>query len=256
MRYGKFRKKIKGQELIQDSSILEAILQNQDLPSVAEQADNLILYIGGKVQYPGKYVELKSKTDFARIGAIDGENFKFIRDKLKEKGFLLLNKEAPKITSTLSFEGWERYGELGRGRADSTKAFMAMPFGDPKINDLFNQYKEASKKAGFNLIKNDEDRKAGSVDDKIRVNILTSKFIIAELTDGNQGAYWEAGYAEGLGKPVIYSCEKPYFDNKGTHFDTNHLHTIIWERDKKEEAAEELKYTIRATLPGDSILED
>ena len=133
-----------------------------------------------------------------------------------------------------------------------------MPFGDSKINELFDQYKEATKKAGFNLIKNDEDRKAGSIDDKIRVNILTSKFIVAELTYGNQGAYWEAGFAEGLGKPVIYSCEKSYFDDKdkGTHFDTNHLHTIIWERDKLEEAAKELKYTIRATLPGDSILED
>ena len=38
--------------------------------------------------------------------------------------------------------------------------------------------------------------------------IRDAKFVIADLTHDNNGAYWEAGYAEGLGKPVIYICEK------------------------------------------------
>ena len=133
---------------------------------------------------------------------------------------------------------------------------MAMPFDKKIIDNLFHEYQYASEKAGFVLIKNDDNKKAGSIDDKIRVNILNSKFIIAELTHGNQGAYWEAGYAEGLGKPVIYSCKKKTFDEKKTHFDTNHLHTVLWEEGKLEEAADELKSVIRATLPADSILED
>jgi len=35
----------------------------------------------------------------------------------------------------------------------------------------------------------------------------------------NPGAYWEAGYAEGLGKPVIYTCEEAKFV-EASHFDT------------------------------------
>ena len=70
-----------------DSTTLEAILNNQDLPSWAAQANNLILYVGDEGQYPGKYIELKSETDFARIGAIDDGNFKFIRDKLTKRDF-------------------------------------------------------------------------------------------------------------------------------------------------------------------------
>jgi len=38
-----------------------------------------------------------------------------------------------------------------------------------------------------------------------------------------------SGYAEGLGKPVIYTCEKREFEEHSTHFDTNHLHTVPWE---------------------------
>ena len=94
------------------------------------------------------------------------------------------------------------------------------------------------------------------IDQKLKVQIRNSRFLIAELTNGNKGAYWEAGFSEGLGRPVIYSCEKTYFDKKKKHFDTNHLHTIIWEKGRLDAASEELKATIRATLPDEAVLED
>ena len=47
----------------------------------------------------------------------------------------------------------------------------------------------------------------------------------------NSGAYWEAGFAEGLGRPVIYTCEKRYFDEHKTHIDANHSLTIVWSED-------------------------
>ena len=95
----------------------------------------------------------------------------------------------------------------------------------------------------------DDEPRAGLIDDKLRVEIQASDFIIADLTHDNLGAYWEAGYAEGLGKPVIYTCEKEKFETEKTHFDTNHHLTIIWDKDAPESAGENLKATIRATLP-------
>ena len=117
-------------------------------------------------------------------------------------------------------------------------------------------FKKEVKKTGFNLFRIDEKPKTGSIDDRLRVEIRTSKFLIAELTDGNPGAYWEAGFAEGLGKPVIYTCERSYFNNERTHFDTNHLYTVLWEPNELDKAAERLKITIRASLPEDAKLED
>jgi nucleoside 2-deoxyribosyltransferase len=83
-------------------------------------------------------------------------------------------------------------------------------------------------------------------------------FLIADLTDHNNGAYWEAGYAEGLGKPVIYTCRKDVFEDKEntTHFDTNHHLTVVWEHDKLDDAVKQLKATIRATLPENAKMED
>ena len=45
-------------------------------------------------------------------------------------------------------------------------------------------------------------------------------------------------------------------DEKKTHFDTSHHHTVLWEASKLDAAANALKATIRATLPHEAILED
>jgi hypothetical protein len=77
-----------------------------------------------------------------------------------------------------------------------------------------------------------------------------------DLTNNNLGAYWEAGFAEDLGKPVIYSCEQLFFEEGKTHFDANHLYTVKWKSDKLEEACKELKAAIRATFPDEAIMQD
>ncbi|HPL66168.1 MAG TPA: hypothetical protein PLG94_06535 [Smithellaceae bacterium] len=240
-----------------NSKILDVIMENNYLPSPAEQADNLILWIGDNVEVPGVEIGVDPDLHKAIIGAVNNHNFHFIVSSLVEQGLVLSKSEMVKRPVTLSFRGWQRYELIKKGALDSRKAFMAMPYGNDLIDKVYRDYfKKAVEQTGFNLFRIDEKPKAGSIDDRLRVEIRTSKFLIAELTEGNHGAYWEAGFAEGLGKPVIYTCESTYFKNKGTHFDTNHLHTVLWEREGLEDAAERLKITIRATLPEDAKLKD
>lgn len=238
-----------------DLKILEIILENNYLPSPSEQADNFILWLGDKIDIPGEYVSLKPAEQRSIIGSANDKNYIFVINHLREKG--LLNSKRTIDQVRLSFEGWEEYGRLKRRSFDTRKAFIAMPFGNDLIDKVFKEYfKKAVAKTGFELLRIDEKPKAGSIDDRLRVEIRTSRFLIAELTDGNHGAYWEAGFAEGLGKPVIYTCERSYFKEKGTHFDTNHLHTVLWEADSLWKAADQLKITIRATLPDEAKLSD
>ena len=59
---------------------------------------------------------------------------------------------------------------------------------------------------------------------------------------------------------MIYTCRKEVFEDSKScpHFDTNHHLTILWEwdPDKRKEAGEKLKSTIRATLPAEAKLTD
>ena len=70
------------------------------------------------------------------------------------------------------------------------------------------------------------------------------------------GGYWEAGYAEGLGLPVIYTCEEGIWNEKKTHFDTNHMVTIIWNAANLDAAAANLTATIRATFRSEAKQSD
>ena len=154
-------------------------------------------------------------------------------------------------------DGWDYYEQIKRGAVMSRKAFMAMEYGNKDLDYVFEIcFRPAVKATGYDLFRLDEKPRAGIIDDRLRVEIRTSRFLISDLTNENRGAYWEAGFAEGLGKPVIYTCEKIGFEERKTHFDTNHHLTIIWEKDKLENAALNLIATIRATLPDEAVLAD
>jgi len=190
------------------------------------------------------------------------EGFLLVLQHLEKKG--LLAGMWPSVSNgetktSLSFAGWEYYEELRRGRVVGRTAFMAMKYNEHPLEDIVEGvFREAVRQTGFELSILRDNRKAGPIDDKLRVDIRTARFLIADLTHGSQGAYWEAGFAEGLGKPVIYTCERSVFEDSKTktHFDVNHHLTVLWEVSKPEDAAEELKATIRATLPAEAKLSD
>ncbi|MGO8869054.1 MAG: hypothetical protein ACLQME_21405 [Alphaproteobacteria bacterium] len=131
---------------------------------------------------------------------------------------------------------------------------MAMKFGDSQLDQLVDKYfKPAVLRTGFSLYRLSDRPQAGLIDTRLRNEIRNARFLIVDLSHANAGAYWESGYAEGLGKPVIYTCERAVFDGKSEipkpHFDTNHHTTIIWEATAFEKAADELVETIRFTMP-------
>lgn len=160
-------------------------------------------------------------------------------------------------TFRLKMPGWQRYEELKRAVVNSRVAFMAMEYGHADLDGIVrDHFRPAVARTGFTLKDMRDDQPAGVIDDQMRVALRTSRFVIADLTHSNRGAYWESGFAEGLGRPVIYTCEKAVWDREKTHFDTNHLVTIPWSIDDPATAAEKLVSTIRATLPVEAKLAD
>ncbi|MCX7109266.1 MAG: hypothetical protein NTX45_03855 [Proteobacteria bacterium] len=243
---------------------IEAILKNP-LPRPQEQADLLIRWFAEHSDAPGDLVSLDPiEHNLSIIGAKSKAGFVLILSHLIGKVGLVKGNlvqvyggYAGLDELSLTFDGWEYYETLLKGKATYRKAFMAMQFGDYDLNEILEKvFKPSVKMAGFDLFKSDDKPRAGPIDDHLRVDIQSSDFLIADLTHDNLGAYWEAGYAEGLGKPVIYTCEKEKFHSKPTHFDTNHHLTVFWDKKSPEQAGDELKATIRATLPQLAKFED
>jgi len=231
-------------------------------PSLREQADRLVILLGDRLRLddPAEFTKITPR-DFAAllatIGVYSESTFWSIVERLGQEHLISSRRESLEFRFTL--ELWDRYEVLHKSRPETRVAFMAMAFNKPDIEEMYTKwFKPAVEATGFELRTILEGQGAGLIDDQLRVEIRGARFLISDLTHGNQGAYWEAGFAEGLEKPVIYTCEATIFQGKDTkpHFDTNHHLTIEWDRAKPQEAAEKLKATIRATLPSEAKWSD
>lgn len=247
-------------EVILNGNLITEILK-KPLPSLNDQANNLIIWFAENVP-PGEQYFVQPSTYQSIIGAKSPGCLSLTLKYLLDKGFLDGEMaEASGVLGradvTLSFDGWQYYDQLKRGAIDSRKAFMAMEYGDKELDKIVeDHFTPAVADTGFVLYRLDKNPKGGLIDDRLRVEIRNSRFLISDLTHENSGAYWEAGYAEGLGKPVIYTCKKEKFDKDKSHFDTNHHLTVKWDADDIEDAVKSLKATIRATLPDEAKLSD
>lgn len=259
------------------------------LPTRYERIQNLILWLGNMLSVSVEAeIDIGHKVIASCIGAVDAKDVKGTIQIARNKGWVLgddfrtIHEPTNSVFSTslfsglgsrtegnkgllLTVSGWEEYNRLTTKRIDSKLAFMAMSFNIPELRTLFTEYfKPAVKQTGFTLRDITEEAPAGHIDNRLIVEIRRSAFMVCDLTGddkhlyGNAGAYWEAGFATGLKLDVIYTCEAGFFHNKerGTHFDTNHHHTILWDANNPQEAAQQLKATIRATLPDKATMSD
>jgi hypothetical protein len=229
-------------------------LSRRTLPTPIEMSDNLLLTIAERVEgRPGTPISLP--PDDARlaasIGAVDAEDVRWAVRNLDEQNLIKGSWLNYFTNGWLTASGWARIEELKHAHVASRYAFFARKFANDDLNTLYAKcLKQAVADTGFEL--RTVTQKAGNINALIEDEIRRCRFLIADLSDGNAGAYWEAGLAEGLRKPVIYICR----EGVETHFDTDHHQTVRWDLDKLGETARWLKAVIRNTLLGDATQED
>ena len=222
------------------------------------QTKNLIRYIGDQVSESGEPIyQLAGISEI--IGAPSEELAAGLVEELWDRDLVKMPEPIRTFNGTifrevnLTLEGWKQYEAEKRGEFEGNYGFLAMQFGEPDLEAFVREVmKPAVREAtGSDLVDMRDASKAGIIDNIMRVQIRGAKFVIADLTHDNNGAYWEAGYAEGLGKPVIYICEKEKFESDdGPHFDTNHCTTVFWSksRDNDDGFRQELTATLRRSL--------
>ncbi|WP_282608971.1 hypothetical protein [Pelagibius sp. Alg239-R121] len=224
-------------------------------PNPSEQATNIIKYVGNEVAVSGEPVPSLPIEFYAVVGAPNPEFAAQLALELVSRGLLSGVNASSKdgsglININLTLDGWDSYEAEKRGRIAGNYGFMALQFNNDILDSFIkNSVKPAVKEAtGYDLVDMRDIPRAGIIDNIMRAQIRDAAFVIVDLTHDNSGAYWEAGYAEGLGKPVIYTCEKTKFDEAKTHFDTNHCTTVLWSVENGDEFNLELIATLRRSL--------
>ena len=203
----------------------------------------------------GFAIEFDSDDLFPAMGYVrtQAEISKMI-DALCELGFVKYMNYAGGKSFAITIKGLERAENLLEEQNISKKIFVAMKFNDEMRDILNSAIKPACLHCGFEAFAVDEKQYLGGITDRIIAEIKTSRFVIADFTENNNGVYYEAGFANGVGVPVIQTCKKAWFDSEyvnkdtgkkegGIHFDVRHNNTILWENaeDLKQKLIDRIK---------------
>lgn len=140
----------------------------------------------------------------------------------------------------LAPSGYQRVDELQKNNSKSKEVFVSMAF-----NEGTKQTREAIRSgiidAGYSPEFIDEIIHNHQIMPEMFRLIRECRFLIMDVSDPNYGAYYEAGYALGLGKEVIISCKEEVFTKKyeteeekrlekymKPHFDIAQKQLLIW----------------------------
>jgi hypothetical protein len=234
---------------------VDDVIVNGKLPSPAQQATSVIRFVGDRIAATGKPLGELPLSFHAAVGS-PNRNFALrIAKQLRNAGYLEAidcgDYENPDniMEVDLTLSGWAEHEKEKRGQTSGGYGFIALKFGDPVLDPFAKDViKPAVAALGYDLIDMRDAAEAGVIDNLMRARIRDAAFVLVDLTHANAGAYWEAGYAEGLGKPVLYLCNQQVFEEKGTHFDTNHCTTVQWNADESSAFTEQLTATLRQSL--------
>lgn len=244
-----------GKPLLTTVFFEELLRDRFELPTPPEQADKLLRLIGNNHRSEGQELKELPKDVRAQIGAFSNAEAEVLVIELEKLGLVRrvdsTTMQGPKSRNiSLTLRGWEKWRGLGRRGGGSANGFIAMQFGDALLDQIVKEriQPDVKHRLGIAIVRVDDEKRAGLIDNIMRQHIQDAAFVLADLTHGNKGAYWEAGYAEGLGKPVIYLCERDVFDSGKAHFDVNHSQTVMWDKDDLDQFINDLCATIKNTL--------
>src|SRR5262249_1693924 len=160
---------------------------------------DLLVELLGTRGAPGDRATIVLDDDRSFLGAESRDGVMWAIAALHDTGLGKADLAAgPRQYVTLTLEGWKRFQELRAGRSSSRRAFMAMKYRAPELEALYaGTLVPAVRRTGFDLFRLDANPPAGLIDVRLRAEIRRARFLVADLSHENPGAYWEAGFAEG-----------------------------------------------------------
>lgn len=259
-----------GISLFNDHEVITLALVKQRINSSSiphtpkMKLDKLMSYIENYSNQQGATIEIvENQSDFNNtntqrsLSTLLKETYIKNKDELvfyiktlEENSFIrihsILNRTTSETSISLTYQGFNYLVSLEAERIVSNNCFVAMSF-DESRRPYRNVIEAAITSAGYQPIivdvaHVDSDQ---TINDRIIADIRKCKFCVADFTQQRNGIYFEAGFALGLGRPVIYACEKADFD-ANSHFDLKPFQHVLY--DSAEQLGRLLKNKIDAWI--------
>lgn len=219
-----------------------------------DHLDYSLEYVRGHQARSDEFVEYRelAGTDYPLVFARDSDEFLHFFRTLADQGLL---EEPPRrdparrTSFRLTPVGWHRVRELAKTRRDPSRAFVAMWFTDELRAAWEDGIRPALVALGYDPVRIDLSHGDDRIDDRIIAEIRRSGLVVADFTGHRGGVYFEAGFAMGLGIPVVWTCRR--LEIQGAHFDTSHYQHLLW--DTPEDLRDQLVNHIAARFPDHTL---
>lgn len=236
-----------GEAAFQTFEDVKRILTDPTLEkSILDQLDIMLLYLERKTYLAlNRYVQIDGDKDYPVAYCRPGELVNLL-GLMANAGYVepeSWSKHRPRLTH----EGLKRAAELRTTTGRGNQCFVAMWF-DSSMNVPYEEgIDPAIREAGYEPLRIDRKDHNNKIDDEIIAEIRRSALVVADFTGDRGGVYYEAGFASGLGIPVIWMCknEQAWIDR--LHFDTRQYNHILW--NDPQDLRKQLFDRIRATVP-------
>lgn len=232
----------------ESTSILltKEMVENWYPKTFSEKIDLILLKLGEKSLYDGAPIFILDEMLFIKrtkpMFESEDESLKsqrkYIMDFLLHNEYITESKDP--ILHTLTPKALERIYELQKTNSTNKDVFVSMAFNDG-TKDTREAIRSGIDKAGFSSKFIDEIIHNHQIMPEMFRLIRECRFLILEISDPNYGAYYEAGYALGLGKEVIICCKEEIFNKEYTtdeekkyakylkpHFDIAQKQILVW----------------------------
>ncbi|MBV9882128.1 MAG: hypothetical protein JO276_03890 [Sphingomonadaceae bacterium] len=256
---------LSGDPPVIDSDVLERRLpQFPEMPT-SQKPDRLLQFLatlnlrpGARLSWLGAHTRTP-ETERDRQGALawieahSDRELSGVRGLLEDLNYL----RSDNGNFSLSANGFERMEALRKGAIATNQAFVAMWFSGETNAAYEDAIEPAIIQTGFRPVRIDRIEHNNKIDDAIIAEIRRSRFIVADFTCGHidvagerhsiprGGVYYEAGFAQGINIPVIWSVRADQIND--VHFDTRQFNHIAWS--DEADLRERLINRIRATFP-------
>ncbi len=230
-------------------------LQNIPTPSYEERKRKLIHWLAKKTEKLGE--EIEWRTDLSLISASylqDWDEASFLLQTLSEEGIVQTQFKDVHVANSPIHLTAAAYDYLAQQliNPDSQIGFCAMWF-HKSMDDLWEKAIEpAIGNAGYQPHRIDKKEHNNRIDDEIFADIRRSRFVVADFTHDENGVrggvYFEAGFAQGLGLPVIWTCREDILSEGKLHFDIRQYNFLSWTEDNLDDFRDRLQKRIEAIL--------
>jgi len=214
--------------------------------TASEMIDRAMLNLGRLAEHPLDQIDLRS-SDYPVLFGRGLDDMVRMVELLESMGCVGTADTAMKVLRlSITAQGWRMIEELQHRNLESKQAFVAMWF-DKEMQVFWEKgLKLGIEQAGdFIAIRIDLQEHNDKICDRIVAEICRSRFVVADFTGNRGGVYYEAGFAQGLGIPVIRTVREDWLSR--VHFDTRQYNHIHYET--ADQLHEALRNRIRATIP-------